>query len=34
MSLAVERTSPTTLRITRRFKASPERVFAAHSSPS
>ncbi|MBP1807127.1 SRPBCC domain-containing protein [Rubellimicrobium aerolatum] len=33
MSLTVERTSPTTLTITRRFKAPPERVFAAHVEP-
>jgi uncharacterized protein YndB with AHSA1/START domain len=34
MSLAVTRTSPTTLTITRRFKASPERVFRAHVEPA
>ena len=34
MSLTVERTSPITLTITRRFKASPERVFAAHVEPA
>ena len=34
MSLTVERTSPTTVTITRRFKASPERVFAAHVEPA
>ena len=31
MSLTVERTSPTTLTVTRRFRASPARVFAAHT---
>jgi uncharacterized protein YndB with AHSA1/START domain len=34
MSVIVERTSPTTLTITRRFKAPPERVFAAHVEPA
>lgn len=34
MPLTVERTSPTTLTITRRFKAPPERVFAAHIEPA
>lgn len=34
MSLAVERTSPTTVTLTRRFKAPPERVFAAHVEPA
>jgi uncharacterized protein YndB with AHSA1/START domain len=34
MSVTVERTSPTTLAITRRFKAPPERVFAAHVEPA
>ena len=34
MSLTVERTSPTTLTITRRFKAPPARVFAAHIEPA
>ena len=34
MPLTVERTSPTTLVITRRFKAPPERVFAAHVEPA
>ena len=34
MSVTVARTSPTTVTITRRFKASPERVFAAHVEPA
>ena len=34
MSLTVERTSPTTLTITRRFKAPPARVFATHVEPA
>lgn len=34
MSVHVERTSPTSLTITRRFKASPGRVFAAHVEPA
>ena len=34
MSLTVERTSPTTLTLTRRFKAPPGRVFAAHTEPA
>ncbi len=34
MPLTVERTSPTSLTITRHFKASPERVFAAHVEPA
>ena len=33
MPLTVDRTTPTTLTITRRFKAPPERVFAAHVEP-
>lgn len=33
MPLTVERTSPTTLTITRHFAASPERVWAAHMEP-
>ena len=33
MPMTVERTSPTTLTLTRRFKAPPERVFAAHVEP-
>ena len=33
MSLTVERTSPTTLTITRRFRAPPARVWAAHVEP-
>jgi uncharacterized protein YndB with AHSA1/START domain len=34
MSLTVERTSPTTITVKRRFRASPERVFAAHIEPA
>jgi hypothetical protein len=34
MPLAVNRTSPTTLTITRGFKASPQRVFRAHVEPA
>ena len=34
MSVTVERTSPTSITITRRFQASPERVFAAHVEPA
>lgn len=34
MPLTVERTSPTTLTITRRFEAPPEQVFAAHVEPA
>lgn len=34
MPLTVERTSPTTLTVTRRFKAPPDRVFAAHIEPA
>ncbi len=34
MPLTVERTSPTSLTITRRFNAPPERVFAAHVEPA
>ena len=34
MTLTVERTSPTTLTVTRRFAAPPERVFAAHVEPA
>ena len=33
MPLTVERTSPTTLVVTRRFKAPPARVYAAHTEP-
>jgi uncharacterized protein YndB with AHSA1/START domain len=33
MSLTVERSSPTTLTLTCRFRAPPERVFAAHVEP-
>jgi uncharacterized protein YndB with AHSA1/START domain len=34
MSLTVERASPTTLVVTRRFAAPPERVYAAHTEPA
>ena len=34
MPLTVERTSPTSITIKRQFKASPERVFAAHTEPA
>ena len=34
MPLTVERTSPTTLTITRHFTAPPARVFAAHTEPA
>lgn len=34
MSMIIERTSPTELVVTRRFAASPERVFAAHIDPA
>lgn len=34
MSVSVERTSPTSITVTRRFKASPQRVFAAHVDPA
>jgi uncharacterized protein YndB with AHSA1/START domain len=34
MPLDVERTSPTTLKVTRRFAAPPEKVFEAHVDPA
>jgi uncharacterized protein YndB with AHSA1/START domain len=34
MTLQVTRTSPTTLTVTRRFAASPARVWAAHTDPA
>ena len=34
MTLSVARTSPTTLTLTRRFAAPPDRVFAAHVEPA
>lgn len=33
MTLTLDRTGPTTIRVTRRFAAPPERVFAAHVEP-
>lgn len=34
MSMTIERPSPTTLVVTRRFAASPARVYAAHTEPA
>ena len=34
MSMTIERTSPTTLVVTRRFAAPPARVYAAHTDPA